>query len=163
MATRKQRRARRGIAIIGKLDEMLTQRIMTRLRDARVFGEQPTTLKPGEDHMAEANALVNGDRQVSYGSPFQSYTAQAKIWSGMLADKLRTDLTAEDVVLLLAAMKLRRQAHKPKRDNVVDVHGYALVLAHVEAARERGEGTDIADMKDIDLSTRPSSTRSRTR
>lgn len=93
-------------------------------------------LRPGEEHMAEANALVNGDRQAAYGSPLPSYEAQAKVWSGMLADKLKEDLTAEDVVLLLAAMKLRRQAHKPKRDNIVDTHGYMLVLAHVEAARE---------------------------
>lgn len=101
-------------------------------------GVTPTgsKLMPGEDHMAEANALVNGDRQAAYGSPLQSYEAQAKVWSGMLADKLKTDLTAEDVVLLLAAMKLRRQAHKPKRDNVVDTHGYMLVLAHVEEGRK---------------------------
>lgn len=87
--------------------------------------------KPGEDHMAEANALVNGDRQAAYGSPRGSYTALAKVWSGILADKLKEDLTAEDTVLLLAAMKLRREAHKHKRDNVVDSHGYLLVLAHV--------------------------------
>lgn len=92
---------------------------------------------PGEDHMAEANALVNGDRQAAYGAPLDSYEAQAKVWSGMLADKLKEDLTAEDVVLLLTAMKLRRQAHKPKRDNIVDTHGYMLVLAHVEDGRAR--------------------------
>lgn len=87
--------------------------------------------KPGEDHMAEANALVNGERQAAYGSPRPSYVAQAKVWSGLLADKLKEDLTPEDVVLLLAGMKLTREAHKHKRDNVVDFHGYALVLAHV--------------------------------
>jgi hypothetical protein len=103
--------------------------------------KQHAPARPGEDHMAEANALVNGDRQAAYGSPLQSYEAQAKVWSGMLADKLKEDLTAEDVVLLLTAMKLRRQAHKPKRDNVVDTHGYMLVLAHVEEGRKaRGEG-----------------------
>lgn len=91
--------------------------------------------RPGVAEFLDANALVNGDRQAAYGRPIDSYTAQAKIWSGMLADKLNADLTAEDVVLLLTAMKLRRQAHRPKRDNIVDTHGYLLVLAHVEAAR----------------------------
>lgn len=86
--------------------------------------------KPGEDHMVEANGLVNGDRQAAYGSPRPAYVAMAKVWTGMIAHKLSEDLTAEDVVLLLAAMKLRRECLKHKRDNIVDLHGYALVLAH---------------------------------
>ena len=93
--------------------------------------EPGLTQRPGEDEMAEANGLVNGDRQAAYGSPRASYEAQAKVWTGILYDKLKADLTPEDVVLLLAAMKLRREAHKPKRDNRIDVHGYMLVLAHV--------------------------------
>jgi hypothetical protein len=102
---------------------------------------RPASLgKPGESEMNEANGLVNGDRQAAYGSPLESYTAQAKVWSGILADKLKADLTAEDVVILLAAMKLWREAHKPKRDNRVDTHGYMLVLAHVIEGRNDAEG-----------------------
>src|SRR4051812_21898235 len=52
--------------------------------------------QPGEDHMAEANALVNGDRQAAYGRPRDSYVALAKVWSGMLDHKLEVDLTPED-------------------------------------------------------------------
>jgi hypothetical protein len=89
--------------------------------------------KPGEDHMAEANALVNGDRMAAYGSPKPAYDAQAQVWSGLLAHKLKEPLTAADVVLLLAGMKLVREARRHKRDNVVDMHGYILVLAHVHA------------------------------
>lgn len=94
------------------------------------------TGKPGEDHMAEANALVNGDRMAAYGSPLPSYEAQAQVWSGLMAHKLKAPLTAEDVVILLAGMKLARQAYKPKRDNLVDLHGYALVYAHVMEGRK---------------------------
>lgn len=89
--------------------------------------------KPGEDHMAEANALVNGERMAAYGSPKPAYDAQAKVWSGLLHHKLKEDLTASDVVLLLTGMKLAREARRHKRDNVVDLHGYGLVLAHVYA------------------------------
>lgn len=92
--------------------------------------------KPGEDHMAEANSLVNGDRQAAYGSPRPSYVAQAQVWSGLLAHKLKEPLTPEDVALLLAGMKLVREIRKHKRDNVVDVHGYMLVLAHVMEAAD---------------------------
>ena len=96
--------------------------------------------KPGEDEMMEANGLVNGDRQSAYGPPLESYVAQAKVWSGMMAHKLKEDLTAEDVVLLLTAMKLRRQALVPKRDNIVDGHGYLLVLSHVLETRRKHGG-----------------------
>jgi hypothetical protein len=98
--------------------------------------EPVMTGKPGEDHMAEANALVNGDRQAAYGSPLPAYEAQAQAWSGLLAHKLTAPITAEEVVLLLAAMKLVREARRPKRDNVVDLHGYALVYAHVQEGRK---------------------------
>lgn len=92
--------------------------------------------KPGEDEMAEANALVNGDRLAAYGPPRPAYDAQAQVWSGLLAHKLKEPLTAEDVILLLTGMKLCREARKPKRDNRVDVHGYMLVLAHaIEGAK----------------------------
>jgi len=87
--------------------------------------------KPGEAHMATANALVNGDRQDAYGSPRRSYEAVAQVWSGLLWDKLTIPLTPEDCVLMMTALKLQREAHKHKDDNLVDAHGYLLVLAHV--------------------------------
>lgn len=91
------------------------------------------SIRPGLAEALEAENLVYGDRQAAYGSPRDAYVAQAKAWSGVLAHKLHTDLTPEDVVLLLTTMKIVRQARKPKRDNVVDIHGYALVLSRVEA------------------------------
>lgn len=94
------------------------------------------TGKPGEDLLVEANGLVNGDRMAAYGNPRPAYVAQAKVWSGMLAHKLKEDLSPEDVVLLLNAMKLVREVRKHKRDNNVDTVGYTLVLAHVR----QGEG-----------------------
>jgi hypothetical protein len=108
-------------------------------RDAAREIELMNTGKPGEDLLVEANGLVNGDRQVAYGSPRPAYVAQAKVWSGLLSHKLKEDLTPEDVALLLAGMKLVREVRKHKRDNMVDLVGYTLVLAHVRAS-EGGEG-----------------------
>ncbi len=87
--------------------------------------------KPGEDHMAEANALVNGDRQVDYGLPGDSCAGVAKVWSGLLHNILKRDITPEEVALMLCGLKLRRECARPKRDNLVDAHGYLLVHAHV--------------------------------
>lgn len=100
------------------------------------LSEDPTKRKPGDAEMIEARNLVNGDRQAAYGSPRPAYEAQAKVWSGLLHHKLKEDLTPEDVVLLLAGMKMVREVRKHKRDNIVDLHGYGLVLSHV---REGGE------------------------
>lgn len=142
MATPKDRTKRRGIKIIEVTDHTSGGFVVNRDDLLRAHARaKATQLKPGEDEMAEANALVNGDRQAAYGSPLGSYEAQAKVWSGMMAHKLNADLTAEDVVLLLAAMKLRRQAFKPKRDNKVDTHGYMLVLSHVEEGRKARESS----------------------
>ena len=96
-----------------------------------LVSEEVGASKPGQDHMAEADAIVNGDRMAAYGSPRPAYEAMAQVWSGLIDHKLKEPLTAEDVVILLTGMKLRRECLKHKRDNIVDSHGYLLVLAHV--------------------------------
>lgn len=95
----------------------------------------PENARPGDAEMIEARNLVNGDRLAAYGPPRPAYDAMAQTWSGLLAHKLKEPLTAEDVVILLAGMKLTREARKPKRDNRVDLHGYTLVLEHVIQGR----------------------------
>lgn len=87
--------------------------------------------------MAEANALVNGDRQADYGSPALNYQGIALVWSGILVKKLKEPITNEEAALMMVGVKVQRQAMKPKRDNMVDAHGYLLVHAHCQAANEK--------------------------
>jgi hypothetical protein len=89
--------------------------------------------KPGTRNMLEADALVNGDRQSDYGSPAQNYAGIAKVWSGILWPKLKRDITPAEAALMMAGLKLQRQAMKPKDDNITDAHGYLLVHSHVLA------------------------------
>ena len=96
--------------------------------------EAPTA-RAGESEVLEALSLVYGNRQGDYGTPRQNYEAMAKVWSGMLHHVLKRDLTPEEVVICMAALKLQREAHKPKRDNVVDLHGYGIVLSRVKEDR----------------------------
>lgn len=79
----------------------------------------------------EAWALTHGDRREAYGTPAEVFAGYAKMWSGLLAGKLKTDLTAEDVALCMTALKLARQANAAKRDNIVDAHGYLILLEEV--------------------------------
>jgi hypothetical protein len=79
-----------------------------------------------ESAFAAACRLVLGERNDDYGSPRGDFEGIAKMWSGLLYDKLKADITCEEALLMMAALKLRREAHKSKRDNLVDAYGYLL-------------------------------------
>lgn len=78
----------------------------------------------------EAARLTVGDRQADYGHPIEDHTRTATMWSALLG----RPVTAEQVCLCMVALKLSRQCHRPKRDNLVDACGY---LRNVEMIEER--------------------------
>lgn len=79
-------------------------------------------------HADTAIKAVLGDRNADYGDPHPDFAGIALMWSGLLNTKLNDRITARDVALMMTALKLRREAHKPKDDNIVDAHGYLLCL-----------------------------------
>lgn len=79
-------------------------------------------------HADTAANCVLGDRNNDYGNPHPDFAGIALMWSGLLNQKLSAHLTATDVALMMVALKLRREAHKHKDDNIVDAHGYLLCL-----------------------------------
>jgi len=83
--------------------------------------------------MKEAWALTHGDRREAYGDARQTFSAYAMVWSGLLRQKLKPGVTisAEDVTLMMAALKLCRESNAPRRDNVVDAHGYLVLHAEI--------------------------------
>lgn len=93
----------------------------------------PVVVAP-ETILEEAQRLVYGDRQESYGHPIDDFRRTAAMWSGMLGDRLTGPLGPEDVALMMILVKVSRECHRPKRDNVTDIAGYAATLAMV---RER--------------------------
>jgi hypothetical protein len=72
--------------------------------------------------LEEAHMLVTASRQAQYGHPRANFNDTADMWSVVL----RTEVTAEQVALCMVLVKLARELHKPKRDNLVDAIGYLL-------------------------------------
>ena len=91
------------------------------------------TEDPNESILAEAQRITSTDRQDDYGHPTYDFGRTALMWTGILAGKLRDGaaVTAMDVPLCVIAVKLARQSHRHKRDNLVDIAGYARTAAMV--------------------------------
>jgi len=102
-----------------------------------------------DDIMAEAVSLTNGDRRAAYGDAREVFAAYGHAWSAILAPKLQPGvfIDAADATLMMAVLKICREAHKVKRDNVVDAHGYLRLHARVtglnESTRETTDGNII--------------------
>jgi hypothetical protein len=74
--------------------------------------------------VAEAQDLVYGDRNHTYGHPFSDYTKTAALWSIILG----VEVTVEKAILCMIALKISREMNLPNRDNRVDIAGYAECL-----------------------------------
>lgn len=81
----------------------------------------------------QADDLVNGARQADYGHPLDNFSLTGKFWSAILG----TEVTAEQVALMMVALKMAREIHKPQEDNLVDGIGYFLTLDLVKKEREK--------------------------
>jgi len=78
--------------------------------------------------LEEANRATSKERQLDYGHPSENMEHIARIASAILGK----DITYKEVVAIMIATKLSRETHRHKRDNLVDLAGYAWVWAKCE-------------------------------
>lgn len=71
-----------------------------------------------------AKDLTSGDRQRDYGHPRDNFQLIATLWSTMLG----VEVTPRMVGRLMIVMKMARDVHTPKADNLVDSAGYARTM-----------------------------------
>ena len=74
-----------------------------------------------------AAALINGDRERDYGTPAENFGRIADGWSVIL-DK---DVSAEQVALCMAWLKIARLVNGPHEDSYVDAAAYMALAGEL--------------------------------
>lgn len=109
----------------------------------------PKSALPGYEETAsileEAGEHTNGDRQGDYGHPIYDFTVAMNILNALgfrryvspSSEDLR-NLGPQDQPIIMQAVKLSREYHIHKRDNLVDGAGYWDCLDKVEDAISKG-------------------------
>lgn len=87
-----------------------------------------------ESVLQEAQRLVHGPRQESYGHPLDDFSRTGRFWGAILGVP---DIPPETVALMLAAVKMSREVNTHGRDNCTDGAGYfaTVQMVHEERAR----------------------------
>jgi hypothetical protein len=80
----------------------------------------------------DAYHAVYGDRQADYGTVTANFNTIADLWSTTLRSILKENITPEQVGLCMIQVKVARQMYKPKKDNLIDIAGYAATLEKLE-------------------------------
>lgn len=109
-----------------------------------------------ETILQEAQRLVHGDRGASYGHPIDDYTCTGRIWGAILGHWLGSkgltlydedgeavefpDVDPRIAALMMVGVKVSREAHKHKRDNLTDTAGYAECVSMI--AERQSESPD---------------------
>jgi hypothetical protein len=82
--------------------------------------------------LAEAQSLVCGARNMDYGHPKDDFAAVAAAFNAYTHKKYGVIcMQAADVPIFQMIVKIMREAQNHKRDNLVDIAGYAATLEMV--------------------------------
>ena len=96
-----------------------------------------------ESVLDEAGRITAGDRHSSYGEPLDNHQCTADLLTAFMRRKYGAQLpafTAEDVCMINILQKCAREANTPKRDNLVDICGYARNHERCGEERKRRVG-----------------------
>jgi hypothetical protein len=99
---------------------------ISRLQHARNETKQ-SEKSDDEDVLDIAARITRGDRQAVYGPPEQDFKKTADMWTGLFQYMLAGEAKFEPrhVAMALICMKMSREFHQRKKDNWVDIAGYA--------------------------------------
>ena len=92
-----------------------------------------TEAEKPESILAEAERIVNGERAADYGDSTANLLRIASIAELLIDDSewevlCKQELTGTVIAKVMIAVKLARERNKHRRDNLVDLAGYAELL-----------------------------------
>ena len=80
-----------------------------------------------ESVLEEANKIIYGDREKTYGKPSKNLQTIAEMWNAYLGNEVC--LSPKDVAVMMILLKAARLANDMNhRDSVVDICGYAALI-----------------------------------
>jgi hypothetical protein len=98
-------------------------------------------LYPHLSVLDEAAAATSGDRRRDYGTATANHERIASGWNWYLDARPVKDapITPLDAAMMMIVLKIARSVHRPKRDNFVDIIGYAKCGAQIAGFEPEGE------------------------
>jgi hypothetical protein len=94
---------------------------MDNLTTGAIEGDQ-LGLAPSTDILEEARKITAGARLDSYGTPENCFKKISELWNAYLGIG---SISASDVTMMMILLKVARESTNHKRDNLVDIAGYA--------------------------------------
>jgi hypothetical protein len=95
-----------------------------REQDAMVTKEVPP-----ETVLHEAERIIYGDREQTYGHPARNLKVIAEMWNAYLGDQVCYYIQPKDVAVMMILLKAARLANDINhRDSIVDICGYAALI-----------------------------------
>lgn len=82
--------------------------------------------------LTRAAELVNGDRQANYGPPAVNFSRIARGWEVILGQPV----TAEQVALCMAWLKIARLVNGPHEDSYIDGAAYMALAAELSGIED---------------------------
>jgi hypothetical protein len=86
-----------------------------------------------KDLLEQASKLIGGDRQEDYGDKLTNHQNIADFWSVFL----KTPITAHDVAICMALVKVARLMNQHKKDSYIDMAAYAAIAGEIEARTDK--------------------------
>ena len=85
-------------------------------------------MKLTEKTLLDALEAVTGKREDDYGNKLKNHQNIADLWSIFLKHKI----TAHDVAICMALLKIARLMHSHHDDAYIDLAGYAAIAREIE-------------------------------
>lgn len=84
----------------------------------------------------DANSIITGDREQTYGKPEVNLRRIADQWSCYLNQKYQQQnmLSVEDVCWMMVLLKMSRQMNSYTDDNLIDAIGYIALIEKTKNA-----------------------------